>query len=379
MFHELEREEIALIVDLFIDGCACRSPPAASPSNSPTPAATCWWRRARSHAGRAAAAPRRPAVHRSKLSDAMLERQFPEGTMILVDASDDDTVLTVNGERVGGRVELPMVGLDEPVTQSVTRCGAPLRQRRRTRRRRRRRRCVRRRCRRAGRPGRLDGGQRPDVFTCRECGAARPSGWATAPTAAPGTRSSRRGSRRRRRLRRAAAGRGRRGRGGGAPPAPCVCPTSSPRPSSASPAASPSSTSCSAAASSRARWSSSAASPASASPPCCCRRWTAWPPRGRRVLLVCGEESAAQVKMRAERICADPGPIEVLAETELDTVLEAVAAASPASRRRRLGADALLRRLHLGAGEREPGAARRRAASCASPKRPAPPSSSSAT
>jgi len=39
--------------------------------------------------------------------------------MILVDADDDDTVLTVNGERVGGRVELPMVGLDEPVTQSV--------------------------------------------------------------------------------------------------------------------------------------------------------------------------------------------------------------------------------------------------------------------
>jgi len=51
---------------------------------------------------------------------------------------------------------------------------------------------------------------------------------------------------------------------------------------------------------------------------------------GRRVLLVCGEESAAQVKMRAERICADPGPIEVLAETELDAVIEAVAAASPA-------------------------------------------------
>jgi DNA repair protein RadA/Sms len=51
---------------------------------------------------------------------------------------------------------------------------------------------------------------------------------------------------------------------------------------------------------------------------------------GRRVLLVCGEESAAQVKMRAERICADPGTIEVLAETELDAVLAAVAAAPPA-------------------------------------------------
>jgi DNA repair protein RadA/Sms len=51
---------------------------------------------------------------------------------------------------------------------------------------------------------------------------------------------------------------------------------------------------------------------------------------GRRVLLVCGEESAAQVKMRAERICADPAPIEVLAETELDAVVAAVAAAAPA-------------------------------------------------
>ena len=50
---------------------------------------------------------------------------------------------------------------------------------------------------------------------------------------------------------------------------------------------------------------------------------------GRRVLLVCGEESAAQVKMRAERVCADPGAIEVFAETELDTVVEAVAEARP--------------------------------------------------
>ena len=51
---------------------------------------------------------------------------------------------------------------------------------------------------------------------------------------------------------------------------------------------------------------------------------------GREALLVCGEESAAQVKMRAERICRDPGGIAVLAETELETVLEAVAAARPA-------------------------------------------------
>jgi DNA repair protein RadA/Sms len=52
---------------------------------------------------------------------------------------------------------------------------------------------------------------------------------------------------------------------------------------------------------------------------------------GRRpVLLVCGEESAAQVKMRAERICRDPGAITVLAETGLEAVLEAAAAMRPA-------------------------------------------------
>lgn len=50
---------------------------------------------------------------------------------------------------------------------------------------------------------------------------------------------------------------------------------------------------------------------------------------GRSTLLVCGEESAAQVKMRAERICSDPDGIEVLAETELELVLDAVAAARP--------------------------------------------------
>ena len=51
---------------------------------------------------------------------------------------------------------------------------------------------------------------------------------------------------------------------------------------------------------------------------------------GRSVLLVCGEESAAQVKMRAERICGDPGAISVLAETELESVLDSVTAAAPA-------------------------------------------------
>ena len=74
------------------------------------------------------ARPLRRAIQRyieDKLSDAMLERQFPEGTLVLVDGKDEDTVLTVNGESVGGRVELPMVGLDEPVGQRATPVGSP--------------------------------------------------------------------------------------------------------------------------------------------------------------------------------------------------------------------------------------------------------------
>ncbi|HOT23542.1 MAG TPA: DNA repair protein RadA [Thermoleophilia bacterium] len=51
---------------------------------------------------------------------------------------------------------------------------------------------------------------------------------------------------------------------------------------------------------------------------------------GRSTLLVCGEESAAQVKMRAERVCAASDDIAVLAETQLETVIESVAAAHPA-------------------------------------------------
>jgi DNA repair protein RadA/Sms len=42
---------------------------------------------------------------------------------------------------------------------------------------------------------------------------------------------------------------------------------------------------------------------------------------GGPALLVCGEESAAQVRMRAERVCRAPGGIRVLAETDLQTIL----------------------------------------------------------
>jgi DNA repair protein RadA/Sms len=47
-------------------------------------------------------------------------------------------------------------------------------------------------------------------------------------------------------------------------------------------------------------------------------------------MLVCGEESPAQVKMRAERICVAPGVIQVLAETELETILDVLEERRPA-------------------------------------------------
>ncbi len=51
---------------------------------------------------------------------------------------------------------------------------------------------------------------------------------------------------------------------------------------------------------------------------------------GRPGLLVCGEESPAQVKMRAERICSHPSDIHILAGTDLEGIIAAVAAAPPA-------------------------------------------------
>jgi DNA repair protein RadA/Sms len=51
---------------------------------------------------------------------------------------------------------------------------------------------------------------------------------------------------------------------------------------------------------------------------------------GRPVLLVCGEESPSQVKLRAERVCADPGRIQVFSGTDLDDILTLATEASPA-------------------------------------------------
>ncbi len=51
--------------------------------------------------------------------------------------------------------------------------------------------------------------------------------------------------------------------------------------------------------------------------------------RELRVLLVSGEESAAQVKLRADRLLQNVGPVEVLAETDVDAVLAAVRKSKP--------------------------------------------------
>jgi DNA repair protein RadA/Sms len=57
---------------------------------------------------------------------------------------------------------------------------------------------------------------------------------------------------------------------------------------------------------------------------------------GRRTLYVSGEESAEQVRLRAERLKLDPADpsnpaleVPILAETDLDTVLETIAAQAP--------------------------------------------------
>ena len=98
----------------------------------------------------------------------------------------------------------------------------------------------------------------------------------------------------------------------------------------------------------------------------------------RRTLLVTGEESVAQVKLRAARL-GGAGKVEILAETELETVCATLEQERPAvcvidsvqtlySRRARLGARLGRRRC-----------ARRRRGCCASRRRSASRPSSSAT
>ncbi len=124
VFHKLERSEIGAIVELMI-------------ARLQTQLDVSGVKLQLTEAGREVliekgfdpmlgARPLRRAIQRyieDKLSDAMLESAFPEGTVVLVDGQNEDTVLTVDGKVVGGSVELPMVGLDEPVSHSVASAG----------------------------------------------------------------------------------------------------------------------------------------------------------------------------------------------------------------------------------------------------------------
>ena len=91
--------------------------------------------------------------------------------------------------------------------------------------------------------------------------------------------------------------------------------------------ASTNSISCWAAESCPARWSWSAANPASASRRCCCRSRRGSQELGHSTLYVSGEESALQVKLRADRLRGSAGDVALLGETLLETILATAAAA----------------------------------------------------
>jgi len=52
---------------------------------------------------------------------------------------------------------------------------------------------------------------------------------------------------------------------------------------------------------------------------------------GHRTLYASGEESALQVKLRADRLSSDAGDVELLSETNLETILATAAAGAPSA------------------------------------------------
>ncbi len=104
---------------------------------------------------------------------------------------------------------------------------------------------------------------------------------------------------------------------------------------------------------------------------------------GRSTLYVSGEESPAQIRLRAERLegGAAPGALDVpvLAETDLDTVVATIAAERPDVCVDRLRADARRERPDRARPGRSDRCARSRRGSWTSPSATAPPCCSSAT
>ena len=102
------------------------------------------------------------------------------------------------------------------------------------------------------------------------------------------------------------------------------------------------------------------------------------PAAGRRTLYVSGEESAAQIRLRAERLPGAALDVPVLAETDLDAVLATLDAERPEvcvidSVQTLHAASSPARRARSARCARWPGG------SCGSPRRAASPCSSSAT
>jgi ATP-dependent Clp protease ATP-binding subunit ClpC len=120
VFHKLSRDEIHSIVDLLIARLHVQI--KASGIKIELTDAGRDLLAEKGYDPGLGARPLRRAIQRyieDKLADAMLDHQFPDGTVVVVDAKDDDSLLTVDGEVVGGSVELPLVGVDEPVTVDV--------------------------------------------------------------------------------------------------------------------------------------------------------------------------------------------------------------------------------------------------------------------
>ena len=327
----------------------------------------CWSRRAttpRSAPGRCGA----PSSATSRTSSRrLLERQLQPGTVILVDGDDDDTVLTANGEEIGAPIDDLPHARHRRAASSGRRADHAARVRRR-------RVVARRSPRRELRPApparqwRRQRPRRLHLRPVRPPGGA--SGSATAPTAAPGTRSSKRSSA----AAAAGAARPRRARRRRRPAA----------------AAAAAVRSADVVSSADERFSSGIAEldrvlgggivpgslvlvggePGIGKSTLLLQVLDARrPPAGARCC-----SSAARSRRRRSRCApsasaARPGDIDVLAETELETVLEA---------RRRARRPALVvvdsvqtlysDALHVGAGQREPGARGDRAASCAWPR-----------
>ncbi len=115
VFHKLSKEEICTIVDLLMARLQQRVG-AGNVTLQLTDAGRDLLVE-KGYDPTLGARPLRRAIQRfieDKLADAMLEQPFPQGTVVVVDSDGEDSILTVDGERIGGSVEVPLVGIDEP-------------------------------------------------------------------------------------------------------------------------------------------------------------------------------------------------------------------------------------------------------------------------